>query len=207
MSKPYLILAAVWIGWCVLHSIMISTPAVRSVEKRPWRDHRYYRLFFNVVSLATLAPIVAYMYTLKGEPVWRWTGMWSVVPWVLLVVAAVLFIGGARHYDMKQFLGLRQLDRREPVRALTESGRLKTNGMLGITRHPWYAGAIALLWATDLTKARLITNVILTVYLIVGVFLEERKLVGEYGDAYRIYQKRVPMLLPLGFIRRAQIRR
>ena len=59
MTPPYQILAAAWIGWCVLHSLLSSGPVIRSVERRPWRDHRYYRLFYNIFSLATLAPIVS----------------------------------------------------------------------------------------------------------------------------------------------------
>ena len=41
---------------------------------------------------------------------------------------------------------------------------------------------------------------ILTVYLIIGTFLEERKLVYEFGDQYRNYQKQVSMLLPLKWL-------
>jgi protein-S-isoprenylcysteine O-methyltransferase Ste14 len=42
----------------------------------------------------------------------------------------------------------------------------------------------------------LIVDLILTVYVVCGTLLEERKLVIELGDAYRQYQKRVPMLFP-----------
>lgn len=34
-------------------------------------------------------------------------------------------------------------------------------------------------------------------YIFYGTILEERKLVTELGDAYRIYQQRVPMLVPI----------
>ncbi|MDP3480639.1 MAG: hypothetical protein Q8R88_12775 [Desulfoprunum sp.] len=37
---------------------------------------------------------------------------------------------------------------------------------------------------------------LLSAYLIIGTILEERKLVVEYGDIYRTYQRQVPMLLP-----------
>ena len=60
-----------------------------------------------------------------------------------------------------------------------------------------------LVWADyrSLTAATLITNVILTVYLVVGTILEERKLVIELGEEYREYQQQVPMLLPLKWLR------
>ena len=34
------------------------------------------------------------------------------------------------------------------------------------------------------------------VYFFIGSIFEERKLVREFGDAYRAYQQRVPRLLP-----------
>jgi protein-S-isoprenylcysteine O-methyltransferase Ste14 len=44
-------------------------------------------------------------------------------------------------------------------------------------------------------------NVILTSYLIVGTLLEERKLIGEFGEEYLAYQKRVSMLIPFKWLR------
>jgi protein-S-isoprenylcysteine O-methyltransferase Ste14 len=37
---------------------------------------------------------------------------------------------------------------------------------------------------------------VLTIYLVVGAILEERKLVAEFGEAYREYQGKVPMFVP-----------
>jgi protein-S-isoprenylcysteine O-methyltransferase Ste14 len=36
----------------------------------------------------------------------------------------------------------------------------------------------------------------LTVYIPIGIFLEERKLTAEFGEAYKNYRQRTPMLLP-----------
>jgi protein-S-isoprenylcysteine O-methyltransferase Ste14 len=37
---------------------------------------------------------------------------------------------------------------------------------------------------------------VLSVYLYVGTFFEERRLVREFGDDYRAYQRQVPRLIP-----------
>ena len=42
----------------------------------------------------------------------------------------------------------------------------------------------------------LVINTLLTRYVLLGTWLEERKLVLEFGDAYLHYQKEVPMLIP-----------
>ncbi len=44
--------------------------------------------------------------------------------------------------------------------------------------------------------ADIIVNIVLTIYVIMGTIIEEKKLVLEFGDAYVKYQQEVPMLIP-----------
>jgi protein-S-isoprenylcysteine O-methyltransferase Ste14 len=46
--------------------------------------------------------------------------------------------------------------------------------------------------------AVLVTNAVLSAYLIIGTLLEEKRLVAEFGEEYRDYQEQVPMFLPGG---------
>lgn len=65
-------------------------------------------------------------------------------------------------------------------------------------RHPLYAFTLVLLWSyPDLTADRLLLNVMWTVWIFIGAHLEERDLVRTFGESYRVYQRQVPMLLPL----------
>lgn len=195
----YFLLALLWIGWCVVHSGMISIRATEALRSRLGARYRFYRLFFNVVAVATIVPVVLYARSLDGHVLFRWTGIWIAFPSLLLTISALLFLAGARHYDMFQFLGIRQIATGATHNVLTEGGHLDTTGLLNLIRHPWYLAGILFLWSCYpcLDFATLITNVILTAYLIMGAILEEQKLVVEFGDAYREYQKRVPMLLPM----------
>ena len=64
-------------------------------------------------------------------------------------------------------------------------------------RHPLYFFMIVLIWlAPDVSSDRLLFNILWTVWIILGSYLEERDLVTEFGERYRHYQKTVPMLLP-----------
>jgi protein-S-isoprenylcysteine O-methyltransferase Ste14 len=60
---------------------------------------------------------------------------------------------------------------------------------------------VLLLWARDLDPAGLVVSGVLTAYVLVGTLLEERKLVREFGEAYRDYQRRVSMLVPVKWLR------
>jgi len=64
-------------------------------------------------------------------------------------------------------------------------------------RHPLYLFMILMIWSCpDLTSDRLLFNLLWTVWMVVGSYFEEIDLIAEFGDAYREYQKRVPMLVP-----------
>jgi protein-S-isoprenylcysteine O-methyltransferase Ste14 len=64
-------------------------------------------------------------------------------------------------------------------------------------RHPLYLFSLLMIWSCpDLTLDRLLFNVLWTAWIIIGAVLEERDLVATYGEAYRSYQSKVPMLIP-----------
>ena len=66
-------------------------------------------------------------------------------------------------------------------------------------RHPLYFGFFLAFWATPvMTFSHLLFAGVVTTWVLLTVRLEERDLVAEHGDAYREYQRRVPMILPLG---------
>jgi protein-S-isoprenylcysteine O-methyltransferase Ste14 len=64
-------------------------------------------------------------------------------------------------------------------------------------RHPLYFFCLLLIWSCpDLSLDRLLYNILWSTWIIVGSVLEERDLVGDFGEPYRDYQGKVPMLIP-----------
>jgi protein-S-isoprenylcysteine O-methyltransferase Ste14 len=76
----------------------------------------------------------------------------------------------------------------------------KIAGPYRYVRHPQYFCALLMIWSCpDLTTDRLLFNSLWTAYIIIGAIFEERDLTATFGQEYREYQAKVPMLVPYRF--------
>ncbi len=202
MTLP--LLALLWLSWCVLHSLLVASAAAGLAERLWPASRRWYRLGYNAFALATLAPLMFVTRSLDGERLFAWQGvLGTTCRLVLLLLALVLFRGGARRYDLATFLGLRQLCENRAPLLLGEEGAFAVSGVFAVTRHPWYLGSLLFLWGffPAYSTALLLAVVILSGYLLVGAMLEERRILAEHGDAYRAYQRQVSMFFPFKWLR------
>ena len=198
----YLALIILWSIWCTIHSGMISLTVNDYLKNKLESYYKFYRLFYNLVALTTLIPLILYSQSLKGPVLFRWEGYMTFVQFLLLAIAITLFIAGGLKYDMLQFFGTRQIKSGKSHSTLSESGEIDTSGILNLTRHPWYLAAIIFIWVDyrEMYVSTLIVNILLTIYIVIGTVLEERKLIIELGDSYRNYIDRVSMLFPTKWI-------
>jgi protein-S-isoprenylcysteine O-methyltransferase Ste14 len=64
-------------------------------------------------------------------------------------------------------------------------------------RHPLYLFSILMIWSCPvLTADRLLFNILWTGWIVIATMLEEQDLVFDFGDQYREYQAKVPMIIP-----------
>ena len=76
-----ILLAILWTLWCALHSLMISRGVVSHLKERFGEGFRFYRIFFNLVSVLTLVPVLIYSGSLQGDPFFTWSGAWHWERW------------------------------------------------------------------------------------------------------------------------------
>jgi methanethiol S-methyltransferase len=137
---------------------------------------------------------------------WQWrpiaTTIWRVEGLPAVILTAICWIGWlialASTYliDHLELFGLRQvLDALSGAAARVTS--FKTPLLYGLVRHPLMLGFLLAFWATPhMTAGHLLFAVMMTAYILVGVRLEERDLVAQFGATYEQYRQRVPMLMP-----------
>jgi protein-S-isoprenylcysteine O-methyltransferase Ste14 len=66
-----------------------------------------------------------------------------------------------------------------------------------IVRHPMMTGVLIALWcAPVLTSGRLLFNITMTLYILLGTKHEEKTLVADLGEKYEDYRETTPMLIP-----------
>ncbi|MFN3593365.1 MAG: methyltransferase family protein [Thiobacillaceae bacterium] len=187
--RDILLIALAWFAYGLVHS-WLAGRGVKAWVMRHWpRLAPAYRLAYNAIATLLLIPPLALTLSMPGEVEWD---VPSWIAWPAAIAAVAGFVWSLRWYDMGEFLGLAQWRRHD--------GREQEGFVLSplhrYVRHPWYGLGLLLLWTRDLNAAWLTTAVVLSIYLLIGSRLEERKLVERYGEAYRRYQARVPGLIP-----------
>jgi protein-S-isoprenylcysteine O-methyltransferase Ste14 len=140
---------------------------------------------------------------------WQWRPipivLWHVInPWVADAVVGLAIFGWVlvffstfliNHFE---FVGLQQvffnlLGRRQP------EPEFRTPLLYKVVRHPLYFGFIIAFWATPtMTVGHLMFAAMMTGYIFIGIWFEERDLVAVFGEEYRRYRRRVAMLVPFG---------
>jgi protein-S-isoprenylcysteine O-methyltransferase Ste14 len=193
--RDIVLLSVCWMGYAALHSALASLAVKRRVAAGWPKLMPYYRLTFNILALLLLLPILWLTYRDPGQMLWRWPG---ITAWLAngLALAAILgFWLSLKSYDMQEFLGLSQLQ--SHVRKVEDQESFHLSPFHRFVRHPWYFFGLVLIWTRDMSVTTLLSSVMITLYFLVGSWLEEKKLLVYHGDTYRRYMARVPGLLPL----------
>lgn len=183
------------IGWTiygVLHSILASRDCKNFVARKFGGIFRYYRLIYIIVACITIIPLIWLLYLTPSFFLWQPGALSRIGGTVFVITGSVIMALSLRVY-FRTVLRIRDLV------AETSDSVLFQKGLHSHVRHPLYLGTFFLLWGIFLLiplGSLLVTNIIITIYTLLGIRYEEKKLIAAFGDVYIRYMQEVPMIWP-----------
>jgi protein-S-isoprenylcysteine O-methyltransferase Ste14 len=176
--------------WGVVHSFLASHLA-KDLFRLKAGGMDFYRLAYNIFAGLSFLPILYLMATLPNRDIYQIPAPWNYIMFGGQLFAALMLFTAFLQTDSLSFVGLRQLFEAE------RTGALVTRGLYRVVRHPLYTFGLLFIWLSPSASQNSLTVYIgATLYILIGAYFEERKLLREFGDAYAVYKKNTAMIIP-----------
>jgi methanethiol S-methyltransferase len=184
----YVILCALWLIYFFLHSLLASVRIKSFFEKSLKQGFRFYRIMYSFISTVGLAILLIFNATIPSSLLFDSEGLVRYLSLMLATFGVIVISRTFREYRLSSFIGLKE-----------ETTEFKQTGILKYVRHPIYSGTILIVIGFFLfnpTRSTLVSVCCIFAYLPVGIYLEEKKLIKQFGDQYISYKKEVPSIFP-----------
>jgi len=188
----HIILAVYWIMFGIWHSVF-AAEGVKNFFKRIMKSgFRYYRLCYSLIAAMMVAYILYFNFSIPTLKLWFASPIEKIVACFTGIIGLIIMGICIRKY----FFDLSGID--VFFKTKTEE-QLQVNGLNRYVRHPLYSGTLLFAWSVFFWQpylSNLISCFIISAYTIIGAWFEERKLVKVFGEEYKKYVSRVPMIIP-----------
>ena len=187
-------IAVLWIAYYALHSFLASSPVKNRIGRWIGNYFRYYRLSYNLLSVVLFFGIYVYQQQMSSTLYFHSSGFMTTMGWGIVVIGVVIGAIAFMNYSGAEFIGFVQIKSKEDFQ-----DTLRISSLNKIVRHPVYFASLLIFigWflksPTDTNLAFVLPSVI---YLFVGGWFEEKRLVNEFGLEYLAYKKSVKMIIP-----------
>ena len=183
MIEDYLLLSICWIAYYAIHSLLASGPV-----KRFLRHFQPYRFIYSLVSAVGMVGIIYITTAVEQVHIFEssWVNICLGLP--LFTLGSYLVFRSFQYLPTGTFLGFQQE---------SNPPELITKGIHSVVRHPIYTGTILIFVGAWLFFPTISvgTGVIITViYIPLGIYWEEQKLIMDFGESYRRYKQRTPAI-------------
>lgn len=180
-------------AFAVIHSLTASLPFKRLlVRGLGSRADRLYMPAYSLVAVLTISPLAYLLYKNPGRTLYRIPSPWH---WLMVggqLIAALIapkaFRDAPHRFKIRSQLSAPQTP---------EAGSLNIKGIYRWIRDPFLLSGLVMIWLTPIMTVNLLVIYLLTtIYLFIGSLHWETRLVAQFGDEYREYQKRVHRIIP-----------
>lgn len=193
MVLSVIILVLCLAEFAAIHSLMASLRFKRlAMRIFGQRVEKLYMPIFSFVAVLTISPLAYLFYKNPGEIIYIVPSPWR---WVMVVGQLIAGIITLRAFtDAPQRFKMRaQLS----APNTPEAGSLNIRGIYRWVRDPFTFSTLIIMVLTPFMTTNLLAIYIVTVvYLYLGSLHWETRLVAQFGDEYREYQKHVHRIIP-----------
>jgi protein-S-isoprenylcysteine O-methyltransferase Ste14 len=192
MFQSHLILASGWIFFCAFHSFFASSKFKQAIEKRMGVHYKFYRLYYTIFSFISFLAVLIYLFLIPSYKLFKTNELTTIIG-LIISLSGLIVMGICILKYFMQLSGLRELFENKT------GNELMTSGIHHLVRHPLYTGTFIFIWGLFVLYpyvSTLISDMIITVYTLIGLRFEEKKLQNQFGEKYLEYKKHVPMLIP-----------
>ena len=192
MVNQYLILTFSWIAFCILHSVLASLWFKKRMETKIGLSIKWYRPFYVLFALISFGAVLFYQFSLTSVIIYKINYATAITGGAIALTGLIIMIICIVKY-FSRLSGLRNLFYNE------SSNKLMKDGLHKIVRHPLYFATFVFIWGLFISLpylSLLICNLVVTIYTLIGIRFEEAKLEKEFGESYKLYKARVPMIIP-----------
>lgn len=181
------------ISFFLVHSTLIRESSRRWLEMKI-KPH-YYGAFFAIISGSTLFLLVI-LFQETEQILFLATGVPRLLFRLLFLFSIIGLSWSAFSLRSFDIVGAGQILDNMNGKPTTDMP-FSVSGPYRFVRHPYLFFILMMIWSDpDITLDRLLFNCLWTSWIIVGCLLEERDLLIDFGEVYKDYQKKVPMLIP-----------
>jgi protein-S-isoprenylcysteine O-methyltransferase Ste14 len=192
MIDQHIILAALWLGFSVLHSVLAAAAVKLKMQAFLRSNYKFYRISYSFIAVLTLTIVLWYHFSMNSVTLWNASMFQRIV-----AVAGISFGGLVMLLFTRRFFF--DLSGADIFRKKKLTQQLIRTDFYKYVRHPLYAATLLFVWGIFFWQpllSNLISCICITVYTIIGIHFEEKKLVKEFGDSYAVYRSQTPMLIP-----------
>ena len=192
MLLNHIILAILWIVYGVLHSVLASVRVKQKMQQALGENYRHYRLAYTIFAFLSLVAVVWYQVSIDTIRFYKPGFLVVAFGYLVTITGFGIMLTCIKKYFMS-LSGLRSLLQEQTYSELMIAGIHK------YVRHPLYLGTFLFIWGLAILVPLLslvVANAVITLYTILAIPFEEKKLVEEFGEQYTVYQKTVPKLIP-----------
>jgi protein-S-isoprenylcysteine O-methyltransferase Ste14 len=170
--------------WGIFHSLTASHSFKEKTEQL-FGSLRFYRLGYNLFALASFFPVAYLTSALPDAPAYEVAAPFSYLMRGGQILAALLLFVAFAQTDMFSFTGMTSLFEKKE-----KPSKLVVNGLYRFMRHPLYVFGLLFIWLNPIVSQNsLALYVGATIYVFIGAYFEERKLLRKFGAEYATYRK------------------